>query len=302
MDSKNYFHFDSLNWPIHPFRWALCACLFVLGSCSSGEDYKTSHPSQGAVLVAPDWKALSADATKPSTYILRIGNEEQTAIGTTSVFKSLFSPGEQEVLVYNRPTGISIAGTVATVDTKADGSLQELPGYLFSGASRFQVVADDTVRVTVPMKQLIHQLTLTLKIINGEAANIVGTTASISGIASTVNLFTNHLITTHGGNLTPVFTPTTLEETRAQGIPALIATVRLLGVLPAEKQMLTLNVILSNGRTETFNTDLTADLITLGTVQKPLELTATLELPTEAGVSGSITDWVVADNGTIDIH
>lgn len=278
------------------------ACLFLLGGCCSEENYKTVHPTLGAILVSPDWSKLSAEADPPSTCVVRIGAEEQSGSASSQVFKTLFAPGEQQVLVYNRPSGITINGTQAVVNTKSGEILEEMPGYLFSGVQTAEVLQDDTVRVSVPMKQHIHQLKLTLKIMNGTTADITGTTATISGIASSVSLLTGTLTQSQGKKLIPLFTPTTVAQTRDGSISALTTTVRLLGVIQQEKQILTLNVTLSSGITQLFLTDLTADLITLGDIQKPLELTAILELPTASGTTGTITDWEVSDNGNIDIH
>lgn len=275
---------------------------YLLVGCCSEDGSRTIHPDRGAVKITTDWSASSAEAVLPDVYLLRIGSDEQSATAKTVVFKQLFFPGQQQVLAYNRPEGMSIVGQLARVDTKSQGVLNEMPGYLFSGEKSFQVVADDTVLVSVPMVQRVHQLKLTLKIVNGQLADIAQTQATISGIASEVNLITGELVASSGQQIVPTFIPTMVTETREVGTPALITTVRLLGGVPQKKQVLTLFLTLANGETQTFVTDLSADLLDLGDVQKPLELSAIIELPKEPGATGIITDWVRTDNGNIDVH
>lgn len=91
----------------------------------------------------------------------------------------------------------------------------------------------------------------------------------------------------------------TLAATRSS---ALSATVRLPGVMPGETQLLTLSLTLSDGHTHTLATDLTEALKNFGTDVAPLALDATLQLPTPAGIGGSITDWTVVNNGNVEIN
>lgn len=279
------------------------------GSCVKDDLYNTPHPDKGVLRVTADWTGRSSDATLPESYALRIGDREQTVSGGTNIFDALFPSGRQDLLVYHQAEGIIISGTTATVNTLADGTLEPMPGYLFSGAEQPNIVEDDTVSVTVPMKQHVRALTLTLKLKLGDEQRITGTSATLSGIASVINLTDGSLTAVPGKTTVPVFVKGTAGSgtagsgTRAAGQPTLTATLRLMGAAAGEEQLLTLIVTLTDGHTQTVVTGLTEILKDFATGDmEPLTPEATLELPTEAGFTASITGWTVVDNGNVDIN
>lgn len=287
------------------FRWLILPFIVLqLSGCAKDDSYKTSHPTQGAVLVTTDWTGRSSDAILPDSYILRTGGKEQTVSGETNALNALLDPGRQDLLVYHPTTGTSIDGNIATVNTRTDGTLEPLPGFLFSAAKELDVVADDTVSVTVPMQQHIRSLTLSLNLNPGEELRIGSTAATLTGIASSIDLTTGSVQADGGKTVAPAFAIGTNDgKTRAAGNPVLAATVRLLGVAAGEKQVLTLVVTLTDGYVQTIATDLTGMLKNFGeTDMEPLELDATLELSAAAGMDGTITGWNVVDNGDISVN
>lgn len=305
--------------------WLVFAlALLQLTACVKDELYNTPHPDKGAVQITTDWTRRSSDAVLPTDYILRIGDaeqtprntdsaepatrstgsEEQTVSGETNVFKSLFLPGTQSLLVYHRAEGITISGTTATVNTLADGTLNPMPGFLFSAAKELNIQKDDTLKVTIPMMQHIRTLTLTLKLNPGDDLRIAGTTATLTGIAPAVDLTTGSVTATEGKTVVPTFVlGTEGVGTGATGNPVLAASMRLLGVMTGEKQELGIAVALTNGTVQTIVTDLTEALKDFsGGELEPLMLDATLTLPSEAGISATISDWNVVENGDITVN
>ncbi|ADV42455.1 FimB/Mfa2 family fimbrial subunit [Bacteroides helcogenes] len=306
------------------------AAVFLQTACVKDELYNTPHPDKGAVQITTDWTGRSSDAVLPESYILRIGSvepatrstggEEQTVSGETNLFKSLLTPSTQHLLVYHQADGITINGTTATVNTLEDGTLNPMPGFLFSAAKELTIPKDDTLKVTVPMMQHIRTLTLTLKLNNGDEQRIAGTTATLTGIAPSVDLTTGNVAATEGKAVVPVFTLGTAaygkaragtsaspsvacKTTRATGNPVLAASLRLLGVMTGEKQELNIAVALTNGTVQTIKTDLTEALKNFGSGEiEPLFLDATLTLPAELGVSATISDWNTVDNGGITVN
>ena len=280
----------------------------LLASCVKDELYNTPHPDKGAVLVTTDWTGCSSDAVLPADYILRIGSEEQTVKGETNVFKSLFLPETQSLLVYHQAEGVTVSGTTATVNTLEDGTLNPMPGFLFSASKELEIQKDDTLKVTVPMMQRIRTLALTLKLKPGDEQLITETAATLTGIASSVNLATGSLTAAEGKTVVPIFTMGTGGgETRASGDPILTASLRLPGVMTGEKQELTLAVTLTDGTVQNVVTDLTQALKNFGSGKmEPLALDATLTLPDVEGdaaeVSATISDWNVVDNGDITVN
>jgi hypothetical protein len=132
---------------------------------------------------------------------------------------------------------------------------------------------------------------------------IAHTAATLTGIASTIDLTTGAITSTEGKTVIPTFTlQTDGSGTRAAGQSQLKTALRLLGVVIAERQILTIDVTLHDGSVQAITTDLTDMLKNFGSDMEPLELDATLELPTAAGMSATITGWNVIDNGEVGIH
>lgn len=290
------------------------AVALLLSGCVKDELYNTPHPDKGAVQITTDWTGRSSDAILPTDYILRIGSTEpgtrsagsgeQTVSGETNVFKSLFLPGTQNLLVYHHADGITISGTTATVNTQEDGTLNPMPGFLFSAAKELNVQKDDTLKIFVPMMQRIRTLKLTLKLNPGDDLRIAGTTATLTGIAPSVDLTTGSVTATEGKTVVPAFVlGTEGVGTGATGNPVLAASLRLLGVMAGEKQELGIAVALTNGTVQTIVTDLSEALKNFGGGElEPLQLDATLTLPAEAEISATISDWDIVNNGDITVN
>lgn len=189
------------------------------------------------------------------------------------------------------------------MNTLPDGTLEPMPGYLFSVAQALEIEKDDTLRVTAVMRQHIRSLTLTLKLKPGDEGRIARTAATLTGIAPAVDLTTGTIAATEGKTVIPVFVPgTDNSETRAAGEPLLAAALRLLGTADGERQVLTVVLTLTDGHVQTVTTDLTGLLKNFRDDMEPLELDATLGLPVSAGVSATITGWNVVDNGEIKVN
>lgn len=273
------------------------------GSCVKDDLHNTPHPDKGAVRVTTDWSGRSSEASVPGSHTLRIGEESQEVTAETNTFKSLLAPGSYRLLVYNTPEGVSVSGNTATVDTKDDGTLVPQPEYLFSAGKELDVAADDTLKITLPMQQHIRSLTLTLELAEGDRERITGTTATLTGIAHSLDLTTGTQTAGQTGRtIAPEFNFGTVTPTRAEGKPALAAMLRLMGVISGERQTLTLAITLTDGSVQVLTTDLTDLLKDFGGAMEALRLDALLNLPTAGSMGGTITGWKEVDNGNITIH
>lgn len=267
----------------------LCSFLSLTG-CVKDTLYNTPHPAEGAVKITTDWSTRSSESVLPTDYTLRIsGMEKQQVQEATNVFHSLLAPGAYELLVYNTPSGFTVSGNTATIALLVEGTLKPLPGYLFSASQTLSVQQDDTLRTTVKMQQRIRQLTLVLKLKAGDEARFKSVTATLSGIASTIDLRTGALSAIGNELLAPSFVLSTDAE---DGLPRLTATVRLLGIVPDTSQHLLVTVTMNDGTAHPIESDLTALLKNFSQSVEPLVLDADFELPVEMGASGSINDWV----------
>lgn len=281
------------------------AAVFSLTGCVKDELYNTPHPDKGALVITADWSGRSADAEQPERYIIKVDGQpyEVSELFVTPaasagrsratfspVLPALFTPGIHSLVVYNEPKGFTIDGNTATVGTLEDGTLNPLPGYLFSATEEPDIAADDTLRITVPMRQRIRRLSLQLELTAEDAQRIAATEATLTGIASAFDFSAGAIASTEGKTIAPAFA---VQTPPTGGQPLLTATMRLLGTVPAEQQILTLHITLKNGDIYSVAKDLTEPLknFSTGSSMEPLELDALLELPTEIGVTTEITPW-----------
>lgn len=206
----------------------------------------------------------------------------------------LHDPGKHDLVAFNRAEGVGFRDSVAVVEVLADGTLEPLPGFLFTGTGTVDAVADDTTRVTLRMRQRTRTLELVLKLSPGDAGRVEAVEAGLTGIASLLDVRTGEVPAGAVGTVAPVFGSVTGGEGFA-------ARVRLLGVVAGEKQVLTLAIRMAGGRVERVVTDLTGALARFGDGVEPLVLDATLELPAAGEVGAVIEGWKVVENGEIEV-
>ena len=278
-----------------------CGVALMLTSCVKDDIDNTPHPSQGAIVITTDWSSRADQAVQPVSYTLRVSgqsgqSDEQPVKGNTNIFHSLLAPAAYELLVYNTPEAITVTGDVATIASTDENNIEALPGYLFSATQTLDVVKDDTLFVTVGMLQHIRQLTLVLKLKEGDHDRITSLNATLSGIASSINLATGAWASPTGVSLSPVFEKTEEKD----GTPTLTATIRLLGIIAEEKQELSIAVALNNQSVYTIKTDLTEVLQKcFDGSMTPLVLGANFDLPSQGD---NINSWNSVEGGHVDIH
>lgn len=272
--------------PINMNRITHIALLLLLPITACNIDdtlYDTPHPDKGAVTVTTD----CAD-----THRLMINETIATVRGETNVFPALLDEGNYTLTAFNTPEGMTATGGVVSVNTLPDGTLTPQPGELRSNVTQINVVKDDTLRVTLPLRQRTRRLTLKMTTEGGDASIIASTDAALTGIAPAIDVTTNKLTGTPA-TVKPLFT-------LADGV--LTAEVNLLGVFPDEKQTFTITITATDGHQQILKQDLTEVLATFNQSTEPLILGATLELMLDASFGFNITDWTEGTSGTADAN
>lgn len=274
----------------------ILAAVFSLTGCVKDELYNTPHPDKGAIVVQMDWSNLLPEAVADN-YILNVDGYEQTVSGSTNTVERLAEPGEHSLTVYNKPQGITIEGDIASVNeiigSRSAGSrVEPLPEYLFSISEKVIVEKDDTLRITARPRQWVRQLDMELSVVEGDYSRIVAVTGTLSGIEQSVDIRKGERL----GTAVIVNNNFTVAEEKCN------TSFRLMGIVPAEHQTLTVHIVFSNGETQTIESDLSEQMAVFHDDNAPLTLTGSLNLPVEAGATGSIGGWQIADGGNTDAH
>ena len=261
--------------------------VILFASCVKDELYDTPHPDSGVVVVTADWSDRSSEADIPQAYTLRIGGQEQEASGETNVFNRLLSPGKYTLTAYSKQDQITVTGNTASVNAMSAKHINPTPGYLFASVQDISVLADDTLRVTARMKQLVRRLDLELTATEGDYSRVQSASATLSGVASVADIATGERSAA----------AQVINAFRQDGNKFTIFF-RLLGIVPTETHTLTVDITFNNGDTQRIVSDLTEAMRDFNNGTKSIKLTGNLLLPVEAGVTGAtITDWNEVESG-----
>lgn len=280
----------------------LMGTLLILASgCVKDDLHNTPHPDKGAVVITADWTEALSESTLPETYFLRMdGGEAKEVKGTTVCYPDLLVPGAHTLSAYNEAERTTISGTTATVDLRADGTLEPLPGYLFSAVKELDVVQDDTLRITLPMERRVCPIMLKLSLEGENTDKIASISATLGGMAGSVDLLTGII----GKENLAVALDVKQAETKARAYTegALEMSCRVVGINPQERQLLTVTVTMADGYVQTITSDLTEYLKDLNAELKPIELDGKVEAPQDGHFGGTITDWEAGNSGGEDVE
>lgn len=266
----------------------------MLSSCVKDELYNTPHPDTGAVNVTADWRAISSEASIPDTYYIVVADMKQAATGVTNTLDRTLPPGQYEILLHNTPSGMTVVGDNATVNaTRADGSIEAMPDYLFAGSRNDLMIRPDaSTDITVAMNQYVRRLNIELSVIEGDHTRIASVTGTLSGAESQINI--------RNGRRAEV--PATVSGVFAQSGPTMTLSYNLLGLVHSSGSKLLTTLTFTDGHVQTIESDLASLLPDFHDDTEPVTLNASLSVPVRSGMSATITDWHKADGGNVDAH
>lgn len=273
-----------------------CVALFFASCEIKNVIYDTPHPDKGIVTGVTEWYERSEGVAVPSGYRVEASGTTMTVDGTMFTLPVPFDPGAVEVLVYNVPAGVGISNGTATVNSTSDGTAGTLlvpdAGVLFSGTSTADVIADDTVRITVPMRQRMRQIRFMLTVTEGNPERITAIEARLEGVAASIDLRTGEVT----GNAA-VRIPFTRVGNK------LTADVWVVGTVATAVQNIVTKLTFTDGNPIETTSDVTdafrnfnADKLT------PLDITGSLYALVGAEQGGTIIDWTQGGSDDVDAN
>lgn len=273
-----------------PLAVATLTFAVTMTGCVKDELHDTPHPDRGAVVL--DIGGLPGG----DGYTVVIDGRTFEPTGSTFTVPDLFEPGRYSITIYNRPEGFSVEGLVArvapleTTVRAADGLIHPLPGYLYSGTRQIEVTADDSLKVEMSVSQRARDLLLELTVTEGDPERIASVRGTISGIAGAFDLAAQQT--------TGEAVSTAVEFTRTGD--KLTADARLLG-MTGDRQTLVIDIVFTDGRTQTTESDLTEYLKDFGSdMTEAFRLAGDLNTPIETDMSATIDNWQPGNGGGED--
>lgn len=313
---------------------AIAALLTVVACDVEDPIFNTPHPDRGALMLTADWTAREEGAPIPQSYTALLAGQSFTltnpgstgaSSATSVILPGLFSPGEAMLLAHNQPEGVTITQGIATIDRIAStdrapaspgAALQRPdPGLLFSATATTTIVADDTVHLRLPMRQLFRRVQFALTITGGAPERITSIEARLEGMAAGVNLATGEVTgeaasqasSQSGGQpaAQPALQPSSVRLPFVRIANKLTAEILVPGIIPAATQRTVVLLTFADGKQQTATTDVSQAFINFNDADKlkPLRLSGSLYAPVGSEVEGgSIVNWENIEGGDVDAN
>lgn len=266
-----------------PSRLLWLVLLLPLAAACDRDDalYNTPHPTQGAIVL---------HTGHAGDYYMKV--QDYCAPVPTADFHcpQLFTPGSYTLSVFTLPEGMERTGDIISIASLPDGTLTQQPGELRGNAATVSPTADDTLSVTLPLRQLTRRLTLKMKLQGGNSGIVARTEARITGIAPALDI----------AALTLQGAPATVCPLFARDGDMLTAELNLLGTAADARQQFTVIITATDGQQQTLTRDMTEALSAFNQGTEPMALDATLELMNGAVLDADITDWTPGGSDDAD--
>lgn len=275
---------------IYPILLSM-AVMLSMASCVKDDLFNTPHPDMGAVVITPTWECALEETDIPDRYRI-------FADGVETTDKALHTPGKHTLFVYNEPEGIQVDGHIATLTKGADGKPCSMPGFLFSQTMEIDVPQDDTLRVEVPMESRICPISVLVRLEGDNLEGLEQITSTLNGIAGSVDIYQNVLL---GESVSlPAEVSVQKSKTRAAGTLVKLQW-RIMGILPQEKQLVTLHFKMKDGVEMSETADISEYLQEVDKMI-PIELSSTVEPPQDGDFTGGIGNWEIANGNGIEAN
>ena len=261
----------------------------------------------GTMIVNTDWSHTDMGVAPADNYYLMLNEDTYLVGGITNVLRHMH-PETYNVFAYYDPQGIQIENNVATVDSEADGTLLRNPGTLMvSNFEEAKVMRSDTTYVNLIMRQLVHEVTVSIYMWPGDEQYITNITGSIDGIAQSVDITNGQVVSDYNSVITLPLTLTYTpyngkeEELQGQSVPTYTCTIRIIDIIHSSTQPMELHITYSDGTEATMTIDLENILDNISMKEDVTNVELDYFIKSESGIRTSIIDWHVIDEGHHDI-
>lgn len=254
----------------------------LLGLTGCYKEDKDKCPGHATLIVTADWSERGADEGEPEGFTVRVAENAASVVGLRCEFPHPIAPGDCHVNAHTTPERVTINGDVATVAASRAGTIDPMPGCLFTWShSLVGVKKGDEHHLTALMKQQMRMLTIVIESAGGITSQVASATLNLDGVASSINIATEAL--SAPAAVSVPFEANLVDDTME-------AKAKLLGVLGSN--MLTLDFVFVNDETQQLSIDLTSRLANFNTDKKMKE-TITISIEEVDQVTGEILDWTV---------
>jgi hypothetical protein len=294
-----------------------CVTMLFLASCvkdklyllpdDDPDYYNPDEWKLGTMIVNTDWSRTDQGVAPQDSYILLLNDDVYAAEGTSCILRHLH-PETYRVFAYYDPTGIQIENNVATVDNEADGTLLRNPGTLMvSDFQEAKLLRGDTTYVNLTMRQLVHEVTVSIYMWPGDEQYITHITGSIDGIAQAVDITSGEVVSDYNSTinlpLTLSYVPYNGKEEQLQGqtVPTYTCTIRIIDIIHSSTQPMELHITYSDGTEKTQTIDLEDILDNISKKEDPTAVELDYFIKNEYSFHTSIIDWHIIDEGHHDV-
>ncbi|MFI3331265.1 MAG: hypothetical protein R3Y38_05625 [Rikenellaceae bacterium] len=270
----------------------------VLSSCYKSELTNTTHPLTGQILV----DAILFDSALPTNdFTVELdGNIYSSSSNGIATLPDTLSPGTHTIHVYSNGEGTSVKAGIATVDMADNTFLRHDPEHLYFCSQEITVTADAVLKFTASLNQVTGTLHLNLAITEGDPNHIISSYATISGISNTWDCIADSDISSSSSVIAPTITQGA-SLTKSSDNNYLTATIQTLGASGLE-QILTIEMLLIDGRVQSSICDITSYLSTLvADKPTPVIFGGDVSIPTTIEGNMTITPWEEGDGFNGDV-
>jgi len=263
----------------------------AITACSGDELPQPMKKPRTMLTLTTDWTGVDK-GEKPNSYVVNINENQYTVENGDNVYE-LKTNESYAISSYTFAENITITDSIAKVGTSktevsSPTAINGLPGTLYGTYSRIDNLEGATSSLSLKMKQLTHDLNVTIS--NDVSVN--SGYAVLNGVASSVNLKTGE-----SSGSEDAVTEVRIA-TNAKGEQEITVPFRLLGLDKSTTHTLTIYLSLADGTSKTIVTDLSSYLSNFGQTTAPLNIASGVAL---SSIMSGVNNWQVVNAGTIKL-